>query len=135
MTRETLLDTDVLSLVMRRRPDAVFHAKEYLKHHPRLSISAITAYEVMRGLKTQGAAAKLADFHVFCRASRILPCTFQIAEIAANIYADLKQRGELLDHADILIAATAIAHDCCLATNNAKHFSRIPRLSLVGWTS
>jgi tRNA(fMet)-specific endonuclease VapC len=54
---------------------------------------------------------------------------------AAGIYADLHRRGLLIGDADILIAATALQHDCVLTTNNTNHFNRIAGLQLQNWLS
>ncbi len=40
----------------------------------------------------------------------------------------------MIEDMDILIAATAIARDSILATNNERHFGRIPDLRLENWT-
>lgn len=55
----TLLDTDVLSNLMRGNPRAVQRAQHYLKAHQRLTISLVTQFEVLRGLKARHASTKL----------------------------------------------------------------------------
>ena len=35
--------------------------------------------------------------------------------------------------ADLLIAATALVHNLSLATNNQRHYARIPNLTLARW--
>lgn len=52
---------------------------------------------------------------------------------AADIYADLSARGELIGDADILIAATALAHGLGVVTNNEDHFRRIRDLRVENW--
>ena len=52
---------------------------------------------------------------------------------AADIYADLHQRGMLIGDADILIAATALEYGLDLVTNNTNHYARIVGLSLQNW--
>ncbi len=52
---------------------------------------------------------------------------------AANIYADLYRRGQLIQDADILIAASAIANGFGVATNNLSHFARIAGLHIDNW--
>ena len=52
---------------------------------------------------------------------------------AVEIYADLRQRGMLIEDADILMAAIALVNDLTLVTNNTSHFSRIPGLQLEDW--
>jgi len=52
---QVLIDTDVLSLLMRRNPTVVANARLYLAEHHRFSISVITRYEIIRGLTVKGA--------------------------------------------------------------------------------
>ena len=51
---------------------------------------------------------------------------------ASQIYANLKKRGELLEDADILIAATALTYTAILVTDDA-HFERIEELEPENW--
>ncbi len=48
----------------------------------------------------------------------------------ARIRSELRQRGQLIGDADILIAAAAIEHDLMLLTRNRRHFERIPDLTI-----
>lgn len=128
-----LLDTDVLSAVMRKHPLATERARSYLKIHSKLTFSAITRYEVLRGLYAKGAARQLVAFDQLCASSSVLPLTDAIIVQAASIYADLHGRGELIGDADILIAATAIAHGLVVASNNDAHFRRIRNLQIQNW--
>jgi tRNA(fMet)-specific endonuclease VapC len=84
-------------------------------------------------LKARQSSERLTQFRAFCEHSEILPLTVGIAEIASTIHAELRLRGETIDQADILIAATAISCDCALVTNNAKHFQRIVGITLENW--
>ena len=52
---------------------------------------------------------------------------------AAEIYSDLSGRGILIPDADILIAASAMAHELGVATNNVEHFKRIRGLYVENW--
>ena len=45
MAAEALLDTDVLSAVIRRRPQALNRAQVYLLEHGRFTFSVITRFE------------------------------------------------------------------------------------------
>jgi tRNA(fMet)-specific endonuclease VapC len=131
-----LLDTDTLSEVMRRRDPVVQRrAKEYLAAHGRFTFSIITRYEVLRGLKAKGAIRQEATFERRCLSSTVLPLTDSIIVRAAEIYADLKQQGQLISDADIFIAATALTHGLKLATNNTAHYGRIVGLRLENWKS
>jgi tRNA(fMet)-specific endonuclease VapC len=133
MTR-ALLDTDTLSEFFKGRdPDLRQKALDYLQQHRRLIFSLITRYEILRGLKAKQASQQLVRFEALCRASTVLPLTDRIIVRAADLYADLKQRGQLISDADLLIAATALHHGLTLITHNTAHYSRIPGLALDDW--
>jgi tRNA(fMet)-specific endonuclease VapC len=57
----------------------------------------------------------------------------KIENIYGRIKAELQRNGNGIDDMDILIAATAIATDKILVTNNEKHFKRIPDLKIENW--
>ena len=134
MVVRQLLDTDTLSEVMKGRDSNVAqHAAAYLAYYGQFSFSIITRYEILRGLKAKAATAQIAAFEDRCKSSLVLPLTDQAILRAADIYADLWRRGELIADADILIAATAIEYQLVLATENRAHFERIPGLRLNSW--
>lgn len=128
-----LLDTDVLSALMRKQELATACARSYLNTYGKLSFSVITRYEVLRGLLAKGAVQQKLAFDRLCMASEVLPLTDEIVQRAAAVYADLHVRGRLIGDADILIAATALVHGYALATNNQAHLGRIPDLILEDW--
>lgn len=129
----TLLDTDILSAVMRRQPNALSRARAYLAVHQRFTFSLITRYEILRGLHAKRAMVQLAAFERLCGVSSILPLTDSIVSRAALIYAELHRQGALIGDADILIAATALENDLIVVTNNTSHFERITDLRLDSW--
>lgn len=133
--RPALVDTDTLSLLMRRHPRVVARAQEYRQVHGTLTLSIISRYEILRGLKARGARTQVADFERFFDASAVLPLTGEVVTRAAQLYAGLYRRGEFIGDADILIAATALVEDLILVTNNERHFRRIPGLSVENWAS
>lgn len=128
-----LVDTDILSAVMRKHGMAVERARSYLQLHRHFTFSVITRYEVLRGLLAKGAVKQLATFDQLCAASLVLPITDAIIVQAATIYAGLYQRGMLISDADILIAGTAITHELSVVTNNEAHFGRVPKLRIENW--
>lgn len=135
MEPKTLLDTDVLSGLMRRTPTAIQRARIYLADHRQLTISLVTRFEILRGLKAKQATTQLTAFGSFCQNSEVLPISDDVIVRAADIYADLHARGQLIADADILIAATAMEHNLLLATNNLADFRRIPGLQIDNWLS
>ena len=130
---ELVLDTDILSALMRHEPLAIQHAGAYLAEYRQLTISIITRYEVLRGLKAKGASRQVQTFDLFCETCRVLPITDDVVVTAADIYADLRARGEPIGDADILIAASALAHGCGVASQNVGHFGRIHGLHVENW--
>ena len=128
-----LVDTDILSAVMRQHPTALVRARAYLALHHRLAFSIITRYEILRGLHAKGATRQLAAVEQLCGMSTIVPLTEGIVVRAAIIYADLSRRGVLIGDADILIAATGLEHARTIVTNNEDHFRRITGLQIQNW--
>ena len=134
MARQSVvLDTDILSAIMRQRPTVISTAQAYLREHDRFHFSIITQYEILRGLKAKGATRQIATFENFCSRNTILPLSKEVIPKAAEIYADLRKRGELIGDADILIAATAIVNKLGIVTNNEKHFQKIAGLHVENW--
>lgn len=98
-----------------------------------MTLSLITRYEILRGLKAKGADAQAGAFERFRAANTVLPLTDGVAVWAAGVYADLYRRGLLIGDADILIATTALEYGLTLVTNNENHFRRIPGLVITNW--
>ncbi len=88
-----LLDTDILSELLKQHPLVVQRVRNYLAEHQRLAFSIITRYELLRGLKAKQAQAQEAAFTLLCQASIILPITDQVVERAATLYGELIDRG------------------------------------------
>ena len=128
-----VLDTDTLSGIMRRDVDAVSNAKQYLADHPKLTISIITRYEILRGLMAKNATAQVSNFDRLCANMEVFQSTDPIVVRAASLYANLRQTGKPIGDADILIAATCLENGHDIVTNNISHFSRIPGLVVRNW--
>lgn len=129
----SLLDTDILSELFKGNASIKTTAAEYLAQYKHLTISQITRYEILKGLKAKKADAQIVRFNLFCHANTILPISDDAIIKAADIYAALKEQGSIISDADILVAAIAIVHDLVLVTNNTNHFSRIAGLPLANW--
>ena len=61
----------------------------------------------------------------------IIPFDSKCAHCYADIRAELESAGKVIGPNNLLIAATALAHDGILATNNVRDFKRIDRLRLM----
>jgi tRNA(fMet)-specific endonuclease VapC len=62
-----------------------------------------------------------------------LPFDDRCAEEAAFIRLDLGRSGRPIGPNDLLIAATARAHDLVLVTHNTREFARVPGLRVEDW--
>ena len=71
-----LLDTDMLSELLKlRNPIIQRNALQYQREHGALTFSAMTRYEIIRGLRRKNAVNQAARFESFCRHCDILPLT------------------------------------------------------------
>ena len=128
-----VLDTDILSALMRNDPEVISYSRKYLEAQGFLTFSIITKYEILRGLEAKSAGRQIETFKEFSSSCEILGLTDEIIELAAKIYANLRRRGELIGDADILIAATALVQNFGIVTNNESHYSRIEALIIENW--
>ncbi len=128
------LDTDIASeLLKAKNPLVLQRGNNYLSQYGSFSISLMTRYEILRGLKAMYAAKRLAKFETWCQLHNILSIPEEIVVLAADLYADLKRNGQLIGDNDLFIAATALHHGLSLATSNLAHFNRIPGLIIEDW--
>ena len=128
-----LLDTDTLIEFFRNHPAVVKRVSAYLQDHDQLSISIVTYYEVLRGLRYVNVESQLTALENFVVDNEILPLDPAAARKAADVYAVLRKQGRLINEGDILIAGTALANDCILVTNNVDHYTRVPGLQVENW--
>lgn len=89
-------------------------------------ISPLTLIEVLRGLenKNRKKVKQLLE-----ESFSVLNIDNSVIEKYCDIYCRLKKEGNPLPDADLLIAATAMAHDLILETND-EHFQRLKLLGL-----
>lgn len=132
-----LIDTDTLSEISRAHPRVLAHAAEYLSEHGRLTVSAVTVFERLRGYRAAIQGGKpfkpqLLRFQALASTCRILAVDHSVADEAATLWSHLgaRARGAL---GDVLIAATASAYRMPLVTRNHRDFAvmaRVPGIEL-----
>lgn len=64
---------------------------------------------------------------------RSLEIDRRVIKKAAEIYVDLRNKGNIIEDADILIGAICLENDLTLVTNNEEHFKRIKNLKFENW--
>lgn len=124
--RRALLDTDILSEVLKGRNADVRHCAEaYGAQYGRLLTSTITVLEIVKGLHKAGKAEQLDSFLRTVPTLEVLALDQDAAILAGRIYAYLERKGIPIGRADPMIAAIALTAGCQLVTGNTEHFSRI----------
>ena len=131
---KVLVDSDILSFYIKKYPKVVSEGQNYLRQNQFFTFSIITRFEILRGIKVKNATKQLQFFNFFCRNNEIIELDDKIINRAADVYADLHKRGQLILDADILIAATALENNLAIVTNNERHFNRITGLRILNWS-
>jgi tRNA(fMet)-specific endonuclease VapC len=128
-----MLDTDISSYIIRKRPESV-RARFRELEGEQLCISVVSEAELLYGVKAKGSpralAATVADF---LRRLSVLGWSRAAARHYADIRAKLESAGTPIGNMDLLIAAHARSAGAVLVTNNQKHFLRVPGLKVENW--
>ena len=124
-----VLDTSVLSALMRTKPDAV--VVEWLDRQPADSVwvTSITVFEARFGLALlpkgrRRCSLELAFDRVLTEdlSSRVLNLDEMAAVTAGQLAAERQRAGRVVDLRDTLIAGIALARRATIATRNTRHF-------------
>lgn len=137
-----ILDTNVLSALMRRTPDP--DVVDWLDAQPRTSVwtTSVTVLEVKFGLQILPAgkrrAALLQAFETLLRDTieqRIAPFDLSAAQQAADLMATRHRKGRPGDLRDTMLAGIVLAHHATLATRNTRHFEDLSVPVVNPWRS
>jgi hypothetical protein len=124
-----ILDTNVLSALMRTNPEAAVVA--WLDRQPADSVwlSSVTVFETRFGLALlpkgrRRSALEGAFDRVLAEdlANRVLDVDSMAAAAAAELAADRQKTGRPVDLRDTLIAGIALARRATIATRSTQHF-------------
>jgi tRNA(fMet)-specific endonuclease VapC len=119
---------------LRNNQDVINNLEKHLIQFGFVYIGVVTYYEVLNGLYFKDAKSQLKKFEHFVELNEVLPLTDKIAKKSAKIYSILRQKGQIIRHNDVMIAATSIVNEMTLVSNNTEHFSRISGLVLENWS-
>ena len=133
MYESTLVDTDTLSEFFRGNPKVIANFAKYLQFYDGISFSIITYYEILNGLLYKDAKDQLQKFAEFTELNKVIPLTKTATRMAAEIYSDLRKKGDPISYTDSLVAGIAIAKNMQLATANTAHFKGIEKIVLRNW--
>ena len=138
-----VLDTDILSELSRGNPLVKERALAYLSDFGRLTITAVTVFERLRGYRIAIREGKPFErqflaFEALVANCIVLPFDREAASVAAEIWSGVtrSQRQQL---GDILIAAVAVSRQLPLVTRNKRDFEQLAKASgvdlrLINWT-
>lgn len=136
-----VLDTNVVSALMRREPDPSVVA--WLDGLPAESIwtTAVTVFEVRLGLEILVEGRRRRELEeAFAKAleedfeGRVLPFDEAAAQAAGRIAAERRRAGRTVEVRDVQIAGIAKARKATLATRNTRHFEGCGLALVDPWT-
>lgn len=131
-----LLDTDILSNLIKRRPSTSLIARMATVPPVDQATSSITFGELLFGAYRLGAEGET----LLARMSRVLSANLPVLPFDrtaaweyARVRAHLERQGTTSGEADLRIAAIALARDLVVVTGNVRHFERVPDLKIENW--
>lgn len=128
-----LLDTNICIYIINNRPESA------LKHFKDLDIgdvgiSVITLYELLYGAyKSQSSDKNLSAIRKFVTPLEVIGFDEIVANSCGKLRAQQEKIGAIIGPMDLQIAATAIAHELTIVTNNVKEFTRINGIGIESW--
>jgi tRNA(fMet)-specific endonuclease VapC len=126
-----MLDTDVSSYIIKRRPDSLLSRFE--KYAEQLYVSVITAAELRFGAE-KARRPKLSELvEAFLERLSIIDWTEEVTHHYLRIRSALEHAGTPIGNMDLLIASHAVSVGSMLVTNNLRHFSHVPGLKIEEW--
>lgn len=140
MTRY-LLDTNILSNIVKPRPSERLLAWMAEQHDEDLFIASLTVAEIQRGILEKPAGKKRDALEAWFAgpegplalfAGRVLAFDERAALIWARLMADGRAAGRPRSALDMIIAAVAGANRCVVVTANTRDFAGLEVVELVG---
>ena len=108
----------------------------YLSCNPsEIFIPSVVLSELVYGVqKSVQCEQNLSKLKVFLSEIKTVPFDDKAAFIAGQIRADLEHAGTPIGGNDLFIAATTLANQGILVTNNTREFSQVKGLILENWS-
>jgi predicted nucleic acid-binding protein len=134
-----ILDTNVISAVMKRDEEAAVISWLDRQEPTRLHITAVTVHELRYGVESLKHGRRRAQLNseveamLATLANRVLPLDVMAARNSGRIQGERKRVGRPVDLSDCLIAGIAISHNASIATRNTRHFSDLPVEVINPW--
>jgi toxin FitB len=129
-----LLDTNIISDATRPRPSALLMEWLAAQADEDLFISTLSLAEIQRGILEKPKGRKRRELEEWFKgpegpqalfARRVLPFDVRAALVWGRLMAAGAAAGRPRSALDMIIAATAEAHGCVVATADEKHFRKV----------
>jgi predicted nucleic acid-binding protein len=129
-----LLDTNIISNIIKPTPSPSLLAWMAEQIDEDLFVSALTIAEIRRGILEKPAGRKRDQLEAWFSgpegpsalfAGRVLSFDEKAGMIWAQLMAEGKAKGRPRSALDTIIAATAMASDCVVVTDNEKDFANV----------
>ena len=139
-----LIDTNVVSEMMRPRPEPRVAAYLDSIADDGLGLASITVWEVLDGIgrldpgrRRRGLADRFHDLLDALFEDRIVDWTLADARTCARIMEDKRRRGEALDDhvPDAFLAAAAVTRGLAIVTRNTGEFRHTGVETVNPWTA
>ena len=142
MTVSWLLDANVVSEMMRFRPDGRVGAFLDSLAPQQVGFAAVTVWEVLNGIgRLEPGQRRRSLEHRFRSVvqefgDRVVDWTLEDARTCAVIMEDKRRRGEPLDSqlADAFLAAAAVRRNLTIVTRNTRDFRNTGARTVNPWT-
>lgn len=130
-----LLDTDILSNLMRRVPPSSLISRLARVPPGEQFTSSVTLGELVYGaLRSDRADALLERIEAVVPTELpVLPFDAAAARRYGEVRADLERKGTPIGDADLRIAAIALSRRLTVVTANERHFGRVMDLPVENW--
>ena len=130
-----LLDTDVLSNLMKRAPADALVARLAKVPPEDQSTSSVTLGELLYGAHRSSRTAALQEriAETLLPELPVLPFDAAAARRYGELRAELERRGTPIGDADTRVASIALSRRLTVVTGNERHFRRVPGLEIENW--
>jgi predicted nucleic acid-binding protein len=125
-----LIDSSVLIGLERRGKDP--DELETVTDEESFALASITASEILVGVHRADSSQRRQRRQKWVEDALgrflVLPLDLSVARLHAQLWAQLSASGAMIGLHDIQVAATALAHDYAVLTDNVRDFERVPGL-------
>lgn len=129
--KQYLLDTNICIFFLRGLYDVPQRLEQIGRRN--CHISEITVGELLYGAACSIQKEKhLRQVNELISLLAVEPI-YPVLPVFADTKAQLRKQGTMIDDFDLLIGATALKHGMVLVTENVKHLSRVPGITLENW--